>query len=188
MKIDTLRRAFREREFTRREAATVLGSPDPDALLTAMKTRGWIERVGRGTYRLRPAEAYSVVLERTWDERIRRVLTAPLRVALDGPDAVRLWTRGAYNVGETPGSRTLYLAVHPRDEPALRAALVDVAIPAGSQQEPPLGTGLRAIIRPWPGFRKQLVEGLPVIPLSELRRIARESPMAYEGFEEWVEE
>lgn len=188
MKIDSLREAFGARPFSAREAAVALGTDKAtaSATLRRLKVAGHLDRIDRGTYRVaEPAERVRVA-KRHRELLREKVLAAPLRIALDGPDAVRRWTGGRYVVGSPPGHDLLYLAVDASDADDLRILLDEEGIAHGSEDDWPSGDGLKVIVREVEGLEIAEHDGEWVITRDAVLEMIRDRPGAYEGAEEWV--
>lgn len=183
MIIDIIRDAFDGRSFSAREAALVLAS-DPRRTLSRLVLEGYLERVRRGVYRLAP-EARTRILRTREDMKRERVLKAPFRVALDGPDAVRAWTGGRYNI--TPaGGDAMWLAVEAADVDAFQAWLRERGILVAHPGSWPATRRLKVVLRRATGLRIRVVDGLPVVSRADVERLIASEPIAYEGAQEWL--
>lgn len=96
--IDVASLAFGSHPFTLKDFEAKTGTTRAARVLSEMKTRGLVERTGRGTYRVLPPHERPDLRGGEW-ERVNRVLLASsLPMAWAGPDAVRIWTGGRYTV------------------------------------------------------------------------------------------
>lgn len=186
MNVDTLRRAFGEREFTASEAAWALGLKRPGGTLSRLKTRGFLLAVGPGRYRLAPVSAPDELKARLATMRIHEILEGPVPIALDGPDAVAVWSAGRYRPPSHPGSQAVHLVCAVRDLPAASEALAALQIPWAPAGEWPPGKALKAIVRTVPRLHRVRRGGFPVVSRKEVLRVIRADPAAYEGAEEWL--
>lgn len=184
--IDTIRRAFDSRDFTPGEAAWILNVKSATSALARLKEAGLIERVGRGRYRLAPPEGAMRILDRYRREVVRRILELPVALALDGPDAVSVWTGGRYTVGKIPGNDVLYLAVDRRYRARFSRLLREMRVPWGTAERWPRGKGILVIVRFVDRLRRAIREDVPVLTKDEVLRIIRADPSAYEGAQDWV--
>jgi hypothetical protein len=186
MNVDIIRRAFGNREFTVSEAAWALGLTRAGGTLSRLKTRGFVVQAGPGRYRLAPPASPEALKARLASERIRELFEGPVPLALDGPDAVAIWTAGRYHPPRHPGPPLVHLACAARDLPAASAALATLGIPWAPPGEWPPGRSLKAIVRTLPTLRPVFRGGQPVVPRREVLRLIKADPAAYEGAEEWV--
>jgi hypothetical protein len=183
MKIDALREAFGSRVFSVREAVVAFG-PTVRSDLSRLALDGRLERTGRGLYRLAdPAKRTAIRATRS---RLLReeTLRAPFPVALDGPDAVAAWTGGRYTVGPPGVDPVLYLAVESKDADELRAWLARLGWRVGSATSWPDEPGPKVILRPVAGLKRTMLDGVPVITRSAVRRLMRDA--AFEDAREWL--
>jgi hypothetical protein len=186
MNIDILRRSFGDREFSTAEAAWALGLRRVGGTLSRLKTSGLLVKAGPGRYRLAPPSHPDSLRARAADERLRVLLEGPVPLALDGPDAVALWTGGRYRPPTPPGPRVVYLVCAERDAGAAAAALESLEIPWAPAGHWPSGRALKAVLRAVPRLATARRGGTPVITRREVLRIIRADPGAYEGAEEWM--
>lgn len=186
MKIDSLRAAFGSRTFTASEAVVALG-PGAKMALSRLLLAGRLERIRRGVYRLAEPERKTRIDAARATLRRTEALGAPFRIALDGPDSVRLWTGGRYTVSPgRPDEEILWLAVAPADLADLTAWLISHGWKVGSESSWPEGRGPKVILRPVPRLKPQRLDGVPVLPRAEVLRLMKDQPAAYEGAEEWL--
>jgi len=186
MDIDILRRAFWDRTFSAPEAAGVLGLRRISGTLSRLKTHGLIEAAGRGRYRVSPPTEREVLRRRLHEERIRALLEGPVPVALDGPDAVLLWTEGGYRPPSFPGADVVHLVCARKNRELLAEEMAALGIPWAVRGEWPVGRGLVAIVRFDESLSRTRRDGSWVVRRREVLRIIRDEPIAYEGAEEWV--
>lgn len=183
MNIDILRAAFDARAFTAREAGLVLAS-NPRRTLSHLLLEGYVERVRRGVYRIAP-EARARILRTRADMKRDAVLGGPFRIALDGPDAVRAWTGGRYNIVPA-GGEAFWLVVEEADADAFEVWLKKRGIPFASPESWPATRGLGVVLRRAHGLRVRIVDGLPVVSRADVERLIASEPIAYEGAREWL--
>lgn len=166
---------FGERAFSVSEFADRIGTPRAAKVLNEMKTRGLVERVGRGTYRiLRPSERPD--LRRAEWRRIREaVLAAPMWKAWSDSSAVEAWTDGRYKVSPSPFIRDFHIAIHESDADSWRDYLKAHRIPMGHKH-----IGAHVILDPVPdGFKAERIHDEPVIPRRDVVRLIRSKPALY---------
>lgn len=186
MIIDIMRAAFVDRTFSPKEASAALSLPRPEATLHRLKLAGLIEPAGRGRYRIAAPDLRLRIARARARMLAARILDAGLPVALDGPDAVRLWTEGRYSVGLPLSPPLLWLAVDSAAKALVEALLESLGVPWGPPEAPPTRCGLSVAARFVDGLRRVRLDDTPVIPRDEVLRLIREEPLAYEGAEEWL--
>lgn len=178
--IDAAALAFGTRVFTASEFARRTGTTRAAKVLSDLKRRGWVERVGRGRYRvLRPDERPDIRAAE-W-ERIRSiVLSAPIPKAWTGPTAVEVWTGGRFKTAPSPFFREFFVAVLERDLNAWRAYLAARGVPSEGRKR--VGAVVRLV--PRPDLEAVELDGEPVVPRREVERFIKSRPATYEGVEE----
>lgn len=181
-----IREAFGDRAFSPAEASLVLGIRSPESTLSRLKAKGEVELVERGKYRAADKGLASTVEANRRRELRRTILTSPINIALDGPDAVAAWTRGRYNVGRSPWNDPLYVVVDEEAPTAFEELLRALKVPWDSAERPPRARGLYVIARFKSGLSRVDLEGTPVVDRNEVLRLIRENPLAYEGAEELI--
>jgi hypothetical protein len=186
MNIDILREAFGDREFTTAEAAWALGLKRAGGTLSRLKTQGLLLPAGPGRFRVAPPSSLPLLRARAAEERLRQLFAGPVPLALDGPDAVALWTEGRYRPPMAPGATVVHLACAPGNLEGAASVLDSLGVPWTSGGEWPKGRGLRAIVRTVPKLRPARRSGWPVISRKDVVRLIASDPAAYEGAKEWV--
>ena len=181
MNIDRLREAFADAEFTAREASTVLGTSThaTRTLLGELRVKGHLVRVARGRYRV--ADYANRWKMDQWRVAIRldQALATSLQVALDGPDAVAVWTGGRYRLKANPNA--IYVAVAAADEAAYRTHLADAGLEVGDGLRSP-----HVVLRVVPAPAFTTMDGTPVLARAAVLELIREYPIAYDGAEQWL--
>jgi hypothetical protein len=181
MNIDLIREAFGTSEFGTREASSVLGTSagTTRTLLNELRTKGYLVRVGRGRYRVAEV-ANNLALERRRTQlRLDHALHAPVRIGLDGADAVGLWTRGRYTGRAEPNA--LHVAVAADDEAAYREYLKKVGLAVGTQYRKP-----HVVLRVVPEPCFTVIDGKPVLDRKAVLRFIHDNPITYDGADEWL--
>lgn len=171
---------FGAREFTTSEFDRRLGVVGGSKVLSVLKRRGLVSRVGRGRYRfLAPAERPDL-RSMEWSRVRRLLLDGPDPKAWAGSTAVEVWTRNGYSVSPSAFSRVFSLAIPekavPRWEEYLRKN--------GLSVKPRKRIGARVELVPVRRVRSTAVAGEPVIPRAEVVSLIREMPSVYAGAEE----
>src|SRR5690349_15880898 len=109
-------RTFGARPFSVGEFEVTFPSPRPHRTLSDLKIKGFVERVGRGTYRTVPPARWAAERASLTLADVERTLAAaPWPYAFTASSAVRVWTRGRYTAGRTPGYQPVEIAVRARD-------------------------------------------------------------------------
>lgn len=109
--IDAAALAFGTRSFTLREFSSKIGSHRSTRLLSEMKMRGYVERTGRGLYRVLSPDERPDLRATEWSRVNRLLLDARLPMAWTGVDAVRLWTGGRYTLSPSAYLREFHIEV-----------------------------------------------------------------------------
>lgn len=180
--LDVIMERFGEAEFTSRDLTALLGTDRASKILSELKTRGAIARVGRGRYRvLRPSERPDLRLLE-WNRVKSIVLKGPEPKAWSDSTAVELWTEGRYKISPNPFMRVYHLAI-PRDRVAdwreyLRARGVSLE---GSKR-----VGATVKLSPREALRVAHHHGEPVVPLTETLREIRGHPGLYADAEKLI--
>lgn len=172
---------FGRDEFTVHEFEARLGTSRGAKLLHEMKTRGRVERTGRGRYRMLGPDERPDRRSEEWRRAREAILDAPLAKAWTGPTAVEVWTGGRYRVEASPFRRVFHVAVLEEDLDAWRTHLETHGIPVGEGKR----VGARARLEP----RSRLddvehVDGEPVIPRSETVNLIRDHPALFADAED----
>ncbi len=174
---------FGSKEFTTREFAARTGNFSAAKVLSHLKSRGLVERVGRGRYRcLSPEERPDL---RAADHiRVRRlILEAPLRKAWAGPSAVEVWTDGGYRVSPSIVVNLFHLAIPSSATGAWKDYLKHHSLSLWPGKR--LGAKVKLIPRDdWDSIEE--VEGEPVISREETMNMILEHPTIYGGADEWM--
>lgn len=172
--------AFGRREFTTAEFARRLGTPRAAKVLNEMKTRGRVERTGRGRYRLLgPEERPDLRHEETRRARFA-IREAPFKKAWTGPTAVELWTRGRYKVAPSVFRPELHVSIHPDDKDGWDAYLRKHNIPIGRKH-----IGPKVILHAdLPQIRVDERDGESVLSREDTLRIVKTNPSIYGSAED----
>ncbi len=174
---------FGSRPFTSREFAARTGSRRAAKVLSALKSRGLVERLGRGRYRvLGPDERPD--LRAVDARRVRAAIRlVDLPKAFAGSTAVGIWTAGAYTVSPSVLTEELELLVPGRSLRTWRRRLRERGVRLAGRKR--LGVSVRLIpVKRMPPTAE--VDGERVIGRREVVRLIREHPGLYGGAEEWL--
>lgn len=172
---DVLSSLFGDRTFSSREFARRTGNPRAAKVLSELKHRGLVERLGRGTYRcLSPGDRPDLRgLE--WARVRNVVLSGPEPKAWAGETAIEHWTGGRYKVAPSLYLRVFSLAIPLGREDRWRTYLADHGVSTTARKR----VGARVDLVPRRGFKASLIDGEPVIPLREVENMIREHPALY---------
>lgn len=172
---------FGEEEFTSGEFARRIGTPRAAKILSELKHRGVVGRLGHGTYRfLRPGERPDRRLSE-WNRTKRVVLDGPSPKAWTGSTAVELWTGHRYTVSPSAFYRVFELAVPSRSVGAWRRYLRANRVAVESRKR----VGARVELVPVRKLvRVRIVDGEPVIPRRDVVSLIRAHPAIYANSEE----
>jgi hypothetical protein len=178
--LDAASLAFGSSEFTVEEFRHRIGTPRAAKLLHELKSRGLVEKTGRGKYRLlSPAERPD--LRRAEWNRVRNViLEAPFEMAWSGPTAVEKWTHGRYKLAPSPFAREFHIVVSKDEIENWRSYLSGLHIPL----EPRRHIGPRVVLEAREKIHKETVDDEPVIPKHGAIKLVRSKPALYAGAEE----
>ena len=173
---------FGSREFTAREFALRTDNPRAAKVLSELKRRGVVARVGRGRYRCLGPDERPDLRSAEWGPARAAVLRAGLPMAWDGPTAVEVWTEGGYKVSPAVTMREFHIVIPEGALRAWRAYLRREGIPTAPKKRLGVRIVLR-VVRSMP--RVALVHGEPVLSRAEALRLVRGSPGVYADAERW---
>lgn len=181
--LDVILERFGEAEFSSHDLSVLLGTRRAPKILSELKTRGALARVGRGRYRvLGPSERPDLRLLE-WNRVRSVVLAGPEPKAWVGSTAVELWTEGRYKMSPNPFLRIYHLAV-PRDTVAVwREYLRTKEVSLGGAKR----VGATVELSPRDVLHVAHHHGEPVVPLAETLSEIREHPGLYAGAEALIE-
>ena len=178
--IDVLSSLFGGRRFTTLEFARRSGNPRAAKVLSELKHRGLVARVGRGTYRcLSPSERPDL-RSAEWARVHDAILSGPDPKAWAGETALELWTGGRYRLAPSLYSRIFNLAV-PRRR---REDWVRYLSSHRVSTSPKKRVGARVELTIVDDLKPVLIDGEPVVARSEVERLIREHPALYGNAEE----
>jgi hypothetical protein len=98
-------------------------------------------------------------------------------------DAVYVWTRGGYQVARSPTDYPLFIAVRRSDRDAWEQFFEQFSIPTAIERQPAgdIDGALQVVITPQEDLEVDMVDGRPVIPLSETLAFAHEHYATFES-------
>ncbi|MEM3518646.1 MAG: hypothetical protein QXL52_01635 [Nitrososphaerales archaeon] len=99
-----------KKEFSVKEFSSTFFSPNPNKVLHDMASKGLLEKVGWGKYRVNSPEEY---IRKRIDVKqgYNLVKQAGLNYSFTGPDAVFFWTKGGYNADRFFGFYPIHIKV-----------------------------------------------------------------------------
>jgi hypothetical protein len=172
--------AFGDTEFSTSEFDRRLGVEGGAKILSEMKRRGIVSRIGRGRYRFLSPSERPDLRSLEWD-RVRRILLeGPNPKAWAGPTAVEVWTGGGYAVSPSAFVRVFSVAIPERS----RARWGSYLLKKGISTKPRKRIGARVELLPVRALKFVNVAGEPVIPKNEVVSLIRGSPSIFAGAEE----
>lgn len=158
-------RTFGERPFTVGQFEVTFPSPRPHRTLSDLKLRGFVERVGRGEYRTLAPERWARHRSSLTVEDVERALTeAPWPYAFTAASAVRVWTRGRYAAGSTPGYQAVDIAVRSKDVRRWKDFLSARGVVAREAKNRGTAAGVEVILHGRPNVAASRFDGVPVDP------------------------
>ena len=166
---------FGEKTFNSRDFARRTGNPRAAKVLSELKHRGLVERVGRGTYRCLGPGDRPDMRESEWTRVRDIVLGGPEPKAWAGETAVERWTGGRYKLAPSLFSRTFSLAIPSDREEDWKTYLAGHGVSTTSRKR----VGARVELVPRRHLNTNRVEGEPVVPRSEVEALIREHPALY---------
>lgn len=180
--LDAIDHLYGTSEFTARDFSTRVANPRAAKLLSDLKARGLVARVGRGRYRrLGPSERPD--LRRYEWRRIREtLLKGPGRKAWAGESAVEVWTEGTYRTSPSVFVRVYTLAVPRNSLRAWDRYLKSKGLSRHSRRR----IGPRIELLPFEDLKVTFRDGEPVIPRAAVLELIRSHPAIYANAEELV--
>ena len=170
--LDAIDHLYGNSEFTLRDFSTRVGNPRASKLLSDLKRRGYVARIGRGRYRRLEASERPDLRRFEW-RRIREILLkGPNPKAWARESAVEVWTGGRYRSSPSVFTRVYSLAVPRSSLGAWRRYLRS----KGLSSNPRKRIGARIELLPYHDVKVTFVEGEPVVPRSEVIRLIRAHP------------
>jgi hypothetical protein len=180
--VDVLDQLYGTSEFTVRDFSTRVGNPRAGKLLSDLKSRGYVARVGRGRYRrLGPAERPDL-RGPEWRRVRETLLKGPGKKAWTGESAVEVWTGGRYRTSPSTFIRVFTMAVP-------RGSLWDwdrYLHSKGLSRKSRRRIGTRIELLPVEHVKVTFLGGEPVIPRLDVLKLIRSHPGIFANAEELV--
>lgn len=180
---DVIEFTFGDREFTTDDVRRFTGHPDPAKLLSNLKMKGVVVRMGRGRYKCPSPRTTWDFREAEW-ERVRSViLRAPMGKIISHSWAVEVWTDGNYRLSDNLFHRVFDISIAAEDYGKWLRYLKTHGIPTVGKKK--IGSVVR--IHPVKEFDYTLINGMPVLTKSEVFRLIEEHPGLYAGARDLIE-
>lgn len=180
--LDAIDHLYGGSEFTVPDFATRVGNPRAAKLLSDLKRRGHLARVGRGRYRrLAPGERPDL-RRYEWRRARNALLEGPTPKAWAGASAVEVWTGGRYRVSPSVFLRVFTLAVPRSDLLRWRRYLRSRGLSASGRKR----IGIRVELIPVPELKVTFREGEPVISRNAVLELIRAHPAIFANASELV--
>lgn len=167
--VDVISYKFGENEFTSRDLFDLTGNYRSAKLLSDLKFRGLVERVGRGKYRLLKPSERPDSRQAEWNRVKRIILEAPLEKAWAGSNAVEIWTDGKYKVYPNAFLRVFEIHVLESDLEHWKKYLVSHNISYSGRKR----VGSYVNLKPKKKLKYDLLNREPVISKSETIKLIR---------------
>jgi predicted transcriptional regulator of viral defense system len=177
---DVVNSLFGDRAFSSGEFARRTGNPRAAKVLSELKHRGLVERLGRGSYRCLSPGDRPDLRGAEWTRVRNVVLSGPEPKAWAGETAVEHWTGGRYKLAPSLYSRIFILAIPYGREENWREYLSKHGVSTVARKR----VGARVELIPRRGLKASRIGGEPVIPRSEVEKMIRDHPSLYGGAEE----
>jgi hypothetical protein len=175
--------AFGERPFLTREFGSVTASSRAAKTLSELKSRGLVERLGRGSYRLLSPANRPDRRGAEWARARGLLLGSGLPMAWSGPTAVEVWTRNRYFVSPSVFLREWHIEIPTESTRAWRTFLRDHRL----STSPRTRLGNRVVLHPVRHLRRVTVHGEPVVPRTVVLKDIRAHRAIYANADRLVE-
>jgi hypothetical protein len=181
--LDVIISRFGETEFTTEEFTLLTGSSRSAKLLSELKMKGYVTRVGRGKYKVSPMSERLDTRLIEW-ERVRNiVLNAPFKKAWTGSTAVEVWTNGRYKISPNPYLRVFHLMIYKSELDEWHRYLMRFGVSYIGKKK----IGSFVSLEKSSKFEATMIAGEPVIPRDMVLKLIRSHPGLYEGAEKLIE-
>jgi len=172
---DVVSSLFGERTFSTGEFARRTGNPRAAKVLSELKHRGLVERVGRGAYRCLGPGDRPDLRGSEWARVRSVVLSGPGPKAWARETAVEHWTGGRYKLAPSLYSRVFSLAIPKGREAMWRDYLAHHGVSTVTRKR----VGARVELIPRRALNLSVINGEPVITREEVERMIKEHPSLY---------
>ena len=180
--LDAIDHLYGKSEFEVRDFATRVGNRRAGKLLSDLKRRGYVARVGRGRYRRLEANERPDLRAFEW-RRVREILLrGPDPKAWAGESAVELWTGGRYRTSPSVFTRVYVLAVPKSSVDEWTRFLRSHGLSSNSRKR----IGARVELLPVDEMKVTFLSGEPVLPKGDVIRLIRAHPGIFAGAENLI--
>lgn len=180
--LDAIDHLYGTSEFTVRDFATRVGNRRATKLLSDLKRRGYVARIGRGRYRRLEADERPDLRNFEW-RRIREILLrGPSPKAWAGESAVEVWTGGRYRTSPSVFTRVYTLAVPKSSLDKWNRYLRSNGLSSNAKKR----IGARVELLPVEEMRVTFHEGEPVLPRGDIIRLIRAHPGIFARAEDLI--
>jgi hypothetical protein len=180
--LDAIDHLYGTSEFGVRDFATRVGNRRATKLLSDLKRRGYVARVGRGRYRRLEVGERPDLRTFEW-RRVREVLLkGPGPKAWAGESAVEVWTGGRYRTSPSVFTRVYTLAVPKTSLEKWGQYLRS----NGLSSNPKKRIGARVELLPVEKMEVTFHDGEPVLPKGDVIRLIRAHPGIFARAEELI--
>lgn len=180
-------KSFGEEEFTIDRFRMVFPTSQAPKVIHDLARKGYIHRIGRGTYRLtEPGDFIRNISEREPDDRM--LDESEKDYAFCESTAVAIWTDGYYWTGFTKGFRPVHVAVKEVDLDDWRSFFKKKRAKFVVEGESKTLYGKVYVLHPRASIRSEEKDGYKVVPLEEVVDFCLEREIAYEPALEYLED
>lgn len=181
---DVLGYAFGEREFTASDVARITGNRRAAKLLSELKFRGILQRVGRGRYRFHNLNEKPDIRSAEWKRVKGLLLSAPWPKAWSGRIAVEKWTGGRYMTSPNVYMRIFEVAVESNRLVDWRKYLKVNGLSLQGRRR----IGAVVMLKPTGNLRYVMLDGEPVITKEETLQIIVNDRATYANADDLFED
>lgn len=174
---DVVSSLFGSEPFTSRDFARKVENPRAAKVLSELKHRGLVERLGRGTYRCLSPGNRPDLRRGEWNRVRSVILSGPDPKAWAGDTAVEHWTGGRYRLAPSLYTRVFTLAIPSSRERVWKEYLANHRVSTTRHKR----VGARVELIPTEGLKSTWVEGEPVVLRRVVERMIRTNPTLYGG-------
>jgi hypothetical protein len=175
--------AFGERPFLAREFRSLTASSRAAKTLSEFKSRGLVERLGRGSYRLLSPAERPDRRGAEWELAKDLLLGSGLPMAWSGPTAVEFWTRNRYFFSPSVFLREWHIDIPKESAVRWRGFLRDHRL----STSPRTRLGNRVVLHPVRRLRMVTLHGEPVVPRTMVLNDIRSHRAIYADADRLVE-
>ena len=180
--VDALDHLYGTSEFTFRDFSTRVGNPRAGKLLSDLKARGYVARVGRGRYRRLAPDERPDLRRFEWRRIHDILLKGPGRKAWAAESAVEVWTGGRYRTSPSVFIRIYTMTVPRGSLPSWDRYLRANGLSRNSRRR----IGPKIELLQVDDMKVTFLDGEPVIPRSDVLKLIRSHLGIFANAEELV--